>query len=180
MMKNPLDVIGYVELGRTSYLFGFSWKFGWLIYLQASVLIHPLLLLLVLHFSGRSFAGHETFFSLESLIALGLGFIIMGVGFGYRVVVSKEHFKLHLTMLFIPYKGFTARTADVRFEEGRETDSEGTVCIYKDSDPWAEMSFEDWVQVSHAGKKYDIGDNGNYATLYAKIKEAVEKHVRPH
>jgi len=178
-MKNPLDFIGHFELGKTSYLFGFSWKFGWLIYLQGCVLIHPLLLFLILHITGQSFAGHSTYFSIESLIALVLGFVIMAVGFGYRVAVSEEYFKLYLTVMFIPYKGFKARTEQVRFDELKDTDSKGSVSIYMDSDPWAEMGFEDWVEVKFEDKKFDIGDNGNYAELYAKIKEVVEKHTRP-
>lgn len=181
-IKNPFDFIGNFEFGQRTYIFGFSWKFGMLLYIQAAALVHPILLLIVFWILDEPFEEPYSFFGLYSIVILAISLFVSCTAIGYRVVIGPRTFRLDYTFLFIPITGFSCALENVYVKEfvgSKEleyAEEKGRVIIHKDDDPWAEMGFEYWVAINHKGERHDIGDNGNCEVLYTKVRKAIEKH----
>jgi len=181
-LKNPFDKLISVKLGRWTYIHGFAWRFGILLYSMVAMLVHPILVLIVFAVTGEEFKDPHSFFGLYSIGILFGSMIISCWVFGYGTVIGPRSFTVYYSILFVPVYGLRCSLEKVHFNgysDSSEEDSDvkQLACIHKDSDPWAEMGFEDWVQINYGKKKLDIGDNENYEELYDKILAAVEKNT---
>lgn len=180
-MKNPLDKIIHFHIKDKTYIIGFQFKFGLILFFELS-LIHPIMVryILPLFIKRNYFDGPITLFGIESLVLLIVSLFVMSFAIGFRITVSKKWITISETFLFVPYKRIQVQINNAVFHKPTDyihPDKLDNVYIFKEDDPFREMGFEYWVEVIYKQKELTLGDNNNYQILYDTIQKAVVKKL---
>lgn len=170
IIEKTLNKIYIFTLWKRTQIIGFSWQFGFMLYLIGGyICIYPIV---SYFFTIILFEFH--FISIWSLIIFFFSFLLSGIAYGYRISISEKFLIFYPTIFFIPYGRIKASLSDICFKNKCLFNKNSKICIYHEDDPWCEMGFCDWVEIKNYKKSYAIGNNNNYEILLQKIKKTIE------
>lgn len=173
IINKTLNKIYTFNFFKRTQIIGFSWEFGFMMYLMGgATIVYP-----IVSYLFTIVLFDFSFLSVWSLIIFFFSFFLSGIVFGFRISISEKFLIFYPTIFFIPYNRLKVRLSNVNFKEADLGNKSNEVCIYHDKDDWCEMGFCDWITIKNLKKCYEIGGNDNYKFLLRVITNDVKSKI---